>query len=90
MRRQRRKQHTLDEMLDMPTPPEYVCRFVPHEDRFALVNLYHLARTALSGKPYAEQSPYHRMLWASREYARTRPAVSANGAYKDLCGLLGR
>lgn len=85
-----RKPLTLDQILSMPLAPEYQVRFIPAEDRFKLVNLYHLARTALAGKPTAEQTPYFRMLWASREYARGSNQASATGAYKDLCGLLDR
>ena len=70
--------------------PDYVPRFVQREHCTSLVNLYHLARTALSDKPYAEQSRYHRMIWACAQFARQHNYVSASGAYKDLCGLLNR
>ena len=85
-----RKNYTLDELLAMPVAPSYQVRFIPESDISKLVNLYHLARTALSGKPYAEQSPYYRMLWASDQYAKGNSTVSATAAYKDLCGLLDR
>lgn len=65
--------------------PTYRVRFIPQEDITKIVNLYHLARTALAGK---ECTPYTRKLWASREYARGSNSVSATGAYKDLCGIL--
>jgi hypothetical protein len=86
----KRKTYSLDEMLDMPVVEPYKVRFIPEQDKYDLVNLYHLARTALSDKPYAEQSPYHRMVWASSEYSKINPAVSSTAAYKDLCGLLDR
>lgn len=62
-----------------------VLRFVKAEDYHELINLYHLARTALSGK---ECTKYTRMLWASAEFAKTHPYVSATGAYKDLSANL--
>ena len=66
---------------------EYQPRFVNPEHSAELVNLYYLARTALSGKPC---TPYDRMLWASQQFASEHSYVSATGAYKDLGGLLGR
>ena len=63
-------------------------RFVKAADYGELINLYHLARTALSDKPFAEQSKYHRMIWASNEFHKTHPEVSATGAYKDLSANL--
>ena len=72
----------------MYVEPEYRVRFVPTDKSAELVNLYHLARTALSGK---DDSPYQRMIWASGEFARLYPEItSSTGAYKDLCGLLDR
>lgn len=56
-------------------------RFVKQADYPELVNLYHLARTALSGQ---DDSKYQRMLWASKEFAKTHTYVTATGAYKDL------
>lgn len=85
-----RKPLTLDQMLAMPLAPEYRVRFIPPEDSAKLVNLYHLARTALCREPMDRQTPYFRMLWASREYARGSNSVSETAAYKDLCGLLDR
>lgn len=49
-----------------------------------LVNLYHLARTALAGRPGTVPSTYDRMLWASDAYAREHPGVSKGHAYKAL------
>lgn len=66
---------------------DYRVRFVPECDAAKLVNLYHLARTALVGQ---ECTPYTRMRWASKQYAQDNPSVSVTGAYKDLCGLLDR
>ena len=63
----------------------YKTRFIPQADSCKLINYYHLARTALSGK---ECTRYTRMLWASSEYAKENLGVSASGAYKDLDGLL--
>lgn len=88
--RRGRKPLPLDQLLAMPLAPEYRVRFIPAEDTFKLVNLYHLARTALAGNPTSEQTPYFRMLWASKAYARGSNSVSEAGAYKDLCGLLDR
>jgi hypothetical protein len=73
--------------MRVPIAPAYRVRFIPPDDSAKLVKLYHLARTALVGKPC---QPYDRMVWASREYARGSNAVSETGTYKDLCGLLGR
>lgn len=63
--------------------PPYKPRFVTEEGLTELFNLYHLARVPLSGT--GRDTPYERMLWASREYAKQHPEVSATGAYKDLC-----
>jgi hypothetical protein len=59
-------------------------RFVKEKDYPDLINLYHLARTALSDKPFGEQSKYHRMIWASKEWAKIHTYTSVTGAYKDL------
>lgn len=80
----------MDKLLDMRIMPPYQVRFIPAEDIGKIVQLYHLARTALSGKTHAEQSPYHRMLWASKQYALAHPSISETAAYKDLSGLLDR
>ena len=50
-------------------------------DMGELINLYHLARVPLSGKRCTR---YDRMLWASAEFAKAHPDVSATAAYKDL------
>ena len=74
--------------------PTYRPRFIPAGTTAELVNLYHLARTALcaekdsDGKP--KDTPYWRKLWASEQFAKTHAGkVSLTGAYKDLCGILG-
>lgn len=56
-------------------------RFVKAEHYGDLINLYHLARTALSGQ---DCSKYARMLWATKEWAKTHTYTTATGAYKDL------
>ncbi len=56
-------------------------RFIKESDMPELVNLYHLARTALSGQSC---SKYDRMIWASSEFHKLHPEVSATAAYKDL------
>ena len=56
-------------------------RFVKYEHYCELVNLYHLARTALSGQ---NDSKYQRMIWASKEFAKIHSYCSATAAYKDL------
>ena len=56
-------------------------RFVKPEHYAELVNLYHLARVALSGR---DDSKYARMIWATKEWAKIHTYTSATGAYKDL------
>lgn len=60
-------------------------RFVKQQHYGELINLYHLARTALSGQ---DDSKYARMLWATREWAKVHTYTSATGAYKDLSANL--
>lgn len=55
------------------------------EQGHEIVNLYHLARTALAGK---DDSRYQRMLWATREFIKAHPEVSNKAAYLDLEALL--
>lgn len=64
--------------------PDYRCRFIPDtlEARAELVNLYHLARTAVGDKRYL------RMMWAAGSYHNAHPETSVTAAYKDLEGLL--
>jgi len=60
-------------------------RFVKPEDYNELINLYYLARVALSGQPC---SKYDRMIWATKEWAKIHTYTSATGAYKDLSANL--
>lgn len=64
----------------------YQIRFIRREFEGELVNLFHLARTALAGQHGC--SRYDRMIWASKEFSRAHPDVTSTGAYKDLCGLI--
>lgn len=64
---------------------EYTPRFIRTEQQAELINLWHLARTALSGK---ECTRYTRMIWASKEFAKAHPEISSTAAYKDLDGML--
>ena len=53
-----------------------------HAELAELSNLYHLARTALSG---SEKDTIHgRMVWASNEYSKLHPEVVSTAAYKAL------
>lgn len=61
-------------------------RFIKEKDSGELINLYHLARTALSGN--ADQGRHARMVWASQWFSKQHPDVSATAAYKDLDALL--
>lgn len=63
----------------------YAPRFIRADQAVELINLYHLARTALSGQ---ECTPYTRRLWASKEFSKAHPEVSSTAAYKDLDGLV--
>lgn len=60
-------------------------RFVKAEHYPELINLYHLARTALSGKSCTK---YDRMLWATKEWAKIHTYTTPTGAYKDLSANL--
>jgi len=64
---------------------EYRTRFIKQSDAVALINLYHLARTALAGD---RDGRSERMCWASKWFAKEHPDVTQTGAYKDLDGLL--
>lgn len=56
-------------------------RFVSEDGMRELFNLYHLARTALSGKPCGR---WERLNYAATEYHKAHPETSATAAYKDL------
>ena len=62
----------------------YQVRFIRPDQAGELMDLFHLARTALSG---GDASNYNRMLWASKEFSKAHPEVSSTAAYKDLDGL---
>lgn len=64
--------------------------FLTIEQENELIELYHLAPTALADKSIEEKTPYHRMLWASSEYAKAHPECTSTRAYKTLCYILGR
>jgi len=57
-------------------------RFITKEQMSELINLYHLSRVALSGT--GKRSKYEQMLWATSEFNKLHPEVSACAAYKDL------
>ena len=46
-----------------------------------LINLFHLARTALSG---TKHDPIDRMIWAAKQFHISNPEISENRAYKEL------
>lgn len=56
-------------------------RFVPEHLLGELSNLWHLSRVP-------KNTRYERMLWASSEFSKAHPEVSATGAYKDLDAML--
>ncbi len=55
-------------------------RFLNQSQYEELVNLYHLARVPLGGGC----SKYDRMIWATKEFHKKYPSISATAAYKDL------
>ncbi len=65
----------------------YEVRFIRNEHIAELINLYHLARTALPGQHGC--TAYDRRLWASKEFSLAHPEITPTAAYKDLCGLTG-
>lgn len=71
---------------------DYKTRFIPQGTEQELVELWHLARTALAGKrdssgKHLGSDRHARMVWASGEFAK-KHRVSPTAAYKDLEGLL--
>jgi hypothetical protein len=66
------------------TQTQYRVRFIPDtpEARAELVNLFHLARTAVGN------DRLDRKVWASQQYHHAHPEVTGLAAYKDLDGLL--
>lgn len=59
-------------------------RFLTQEEYNLGIEYYHLARTALSDKPFKEQSKYFRILWACKELHKKYPNRSETAIYKDL------
>lgn len=59
-----------------------------------LVNLYHLARTALAGQRdalgHSRDTRHNRQVWAAEEYSKAHPAIDPVAAYKALDRLLAR
>jgi hypothetical protein len=82
---------TVDDMergdtgFENPQDSTYRVRFIRPDQAGELVNLYHTARTALSGQASGR---YERMLYASKWFHKEHPEVSETAAYKDLDGLL--
>ena len=64
--------------------PSYVPRWIRKEHEAEAINLYHLARCALSGQ---RCDRYNRLIWASKEFAKKRDYLTATAAYKDLDGM---
>lgn len=61
-----------------------ILRFISQSQYKEGVELYHLARTALSDNPFSEQSKYHRILWACKELHKKYSNISETAFYKDL------
>lgn len=57
-------------------------------DQAELVNLYHLAHTALAGQRdeigRSKDTRHNRMLWAAAEYSKAHPDIGQTAAYKAL------
>ena len=64
---------------------KYKPRFISESQLTELVNLYHTARIALSGK---NDSKYNRMLWACDIFHKKYLDISTTAAYKDLSACL--
>ena len=71
--------------FDYTVAPRYAVRFIQPQHEGELINLYHLARTALSGQACGR---WERMNYAAQEFSKAHPEVSSTAAYKDLDGLL--
>ena len=54
---------------------------ITRDERADLVNMFHTAKTALSGK---DDSRYERLKWAAREFHKKYPSVSEIKAYKEV------
>lgn len=57
------------------------------ETEAEIVNLYHLAHTALAGEP-GKEGRHARMMWASDEYAKAHPDTPPYRAYRMLSRAL--
>lgn len=64
----------------------YRPRFITEAQLTEALNLYHLARTALSGRP--DQGRLARMTWACDALVKAHPEIGRGGAYKDLSAAL--
>lgn len=64
---------------------EYKTRFVSKSQGVELINLFHLARTALAGE---SPTKYDRMLWAVKAFCKDNPEMKSMAVYKDIDGLL--
>ena len=60
-------------------------KFVSREDVEEMIELYHLSRTALSGK---DDSRHNRIIWAASEFVKKYPDTKKTLAYKDLAAAL--
>lgn len=76
----------MNRQFPLQVQPPYQMRFAPEADRNKLINLFHTAKTALSGTKQGN-SRYERLKWAAAQYHKENPEVSETGAYKDLCGI---
>lgn len=56
-------------------------RFLTQDQYNELIGFYHLANVALAGTC---PKRYDKMLWATKEFAKKYPGISATAAYKDL------
>jgi len=58
-------------------------RYPTQADRAELANLYHLARTALSGTQRGD-SRHARMIWAAAQFTKGHPEWTHASAYKAV------
>ena len=61
--------------------PLYQPRFVTKDQLNELINLYHLADTALSGTDYHK---WDKLNYAAKEFHKKYPNISETAAYKDI------
>lgn len=67
------------------TPEGYRARFVTPAQLSALIELWHLSRTALAGR---RPTSHDRRRWAVNAFVHENPSVSDIAAYKDLDSAL--